>query len=119
MEANGFTIKAVNKIDMMGIKSEHGIEGRLQSCHTAVDTASGHVFEGHVPAGAVRQFLVNPPEGARGLTVPGMPAGSPGMEMGTRFDQYQVVQINRDQPPSLYMNVRSQADQAVIGAHLD
>jgi hypothetical protein len=115
MEANGFTIEAVNQIDILAIKYQHGIEGKLQSCHTAVDATSGYVFEGHVPAGAIKQFLSNPPVGAKGLSVPGMPTGSPGMEMGDRFSAYQIVQINEDQPPSLYMNVRSQSEQAIIG----
>ena len=115
MEANGFTVDAVNKNNMTAIKNRHGIEGRLQSCHTAVDPATGYFFEGHVPAIAVKRFLSNPPEAAKGLSVPGMVTGSPGMEMGNRFDAYQVVQINKQLPPSLYMTVKTQSEQYAKG----
>ncbi len=117
MKDNGFRIKAINKSDgdLADIKLEHGITGPLQSCHTAV-SASGMVFEGHVPAGAVKAFLSNPPKGATGLTVPGMPAGSPGMEMGSRFNPYQVVQINGKRAPVVYMDIKTQSEQYRIGA---
>jgi hypothetical protein len=115
MKSNGFTVQAVNKDDMTSIKNQFGIDGHLQSCHTAIDTASGYFFEGHVPAVAVKRFLSSPPEGAKGLSVPGMVAGSPGMEMGSRFDPYQIVQINKDKPPTLFMNVQTQPEQYAVG----
>ncbi len=115
MEASGFAVESINKNDMDAVKKRYGIDGRLQSCHTAVDKTTGLVFEGHVPAGAVKEFLARTPEGAKGLSVPGMPAGSPGMEMGDRFNPYQIVQLNKDLPPSLYMNVKTQKEQYVIG----
>lgn len=115
MESNGFKVEAIDTANMAAVKRQYGIEGPLLSCHTAVDVTSGHVFEGHVPAAAVRQFLSRPPAGAKGLAVPGMPVGSPGMEMGNRFDPYQVVQINEGGPPSLYMNVKTQAEQYTLG----
>ena len=117
MEANGFTVEAINKVNMGEIKRQYDIGANLQSCHTAVHTLSGYVFEGHVPAGAVRQFLSNPPNSATGLTVPGMPTGSPGMEMGTRFDPYLVIQMNEKESPSLYMNVSSKSAQDIIGTN--
>lgn len=116
MESNGFKIKSINQENLTAIKDQMGIEPRLQSCHTAVNLKTGFVFEGHVPAGAIKQFIANPPSNAKGLSVPGMPAGSPGMEMGNRFNPYQIVQINKDQAPSLYMNVENQAQQSQIGA---
>ena len=72
-----------------------GIAPRFRSCHTAV-TEEGYAFEGHVPAKLVQRFLDNPPEAALGLAVPGMPAGSPGMEMGDRVDQYSVFILYKD-----------------------
>ena len=116
MESNGFRVEAINKANMAAVKNQYGIEYQLQSCHTAVDVATGYIFEGHVPAGAIKQFLSMSPAGAKGLAVPGMPAGSPGMEMGSRFDPYQIVQINGDQPPGLFMNVETQSEQYAIGA---
>ena len=89
------------------IKSKYNIEGRYQSCHTGVVvTEKGdYVFEGHIPSEYVTQFLANPPEGAIGLSVPGMPAGSPGMEVGDRKDYYQVLQLNTDGSSSVYAHV--------------
>ncbi|MFP6806666.1 MAG: DUF411 domain-containing protein [Pseudomonadales bacterium] len=115
MEASGFTVEAVNSVNMGAIKQQYNIGANLQSCHTAVHASSGYVFEGHVPAGAVKQFLSKAPGNAIGLTVPGMPAGSPGMEMGSRFDPYLVIQLNEEQSPSLYMRVNSKSAQDAIG----
>lgn len=115
MESNGFSIVAINKTNMAEVKARYGIDRHLQSCHTAVNTATGYIFEGHIPAGAIKQFLSDSPKGSKGLTVPGMPAGSPGMEMGNRFDPYQIVQINKERSPSLFMNVATPSAQADIG----
>jgi hypothetical protein len=117
MESNGFEVEAINKSNMANVKNQYGIDGYLQSCHTAIDVTAGYVFEGHIPAGAIKQFLSRAPNGAKGLAVPGMPAGSPGMEMGNRFDPYQIVQINKDRPASLFMNVETQSEQFTIGTH--
>ncbi len=115
MKSNGFRVKVINKTNMAAVKNQYGIDGYLQSCHTAVDVASGYVFEGHIPAGAIKQFLSKSPEDSKGLTVPGMPVGSPGMEMGSRFNPYQIIKINKIQPHSLFMNVETQSEQYVIG----
>ena len=90
LEKSGFTIDAVDSDNMSQIKQELGVSPIVQSCHTAKGKA-GFVFEGHVPAKAIRQFLAAPPENAIGLSVPGMPVGSPGMEMGDKFDPYEVL----------------------------
>jgi hypothetical protein len=63
------------------------------SCHTAV--VGGYVVEGHVPANDVKKLLAMKPV-AVGLAVPGMPVGSPGMEMGSRKDPYQVLLVAKD-----------------------
>ena len=73
----------------------------MRSCHTAV-TSDGYVFEGHVPAKYIAQFLANPPSEAIGLAVPGMPMGSPGMEYQNKFSPYQVMQINKDGSTAVY-----------------
>ena len=92
------------------IKLQHGFRPELQSCHTAV-TEEGYAFEGHVPPKLVSQFLANPPSGAKGLTVPGMPMGSPGMEMGDRFQPYDVVQLNTDGSIQLYARINKPEEQ--------
>jgi hypothetical protein len=72
---------------------------------------SGFLFEGHVPAKLVKQFLASPPEGALGLTAPGMPMGSPGMEMGNRFEPYQVLLMKKDGSHEVYATIGQQAEQ--------
>ncbi|MEX1197184.1 MAG: DUF411 domain-containing protein [Pseudohongiellaceae bacterium] len=90
-------------------KADRGIAPRLQSCHTAV-SEEGYVFEGHIPARVIHDFLESPPDNAIGLAVPGMPIGSPGMEMGDRFDPYDVLLIHDDGSTEVYTHIAS-ADQ--------
>ena len=110
VDGNGFSSKVVSMNNLNTIKSKYNIQGRYQSCHTGVVvTKQGeYVFEGHIPSKYVSQFLANPPEGAIGLSVPGMPAGSPGMEVGDRRDYYQVLQLNEDGSSSIYAHVNQQ-----------
>lgn len=75
--------------DMVAIKDENAVPGDLRSCHTMV--VDGFVIEGHVPAADIESLLAERPDGVRGLAVPGMPVGSPGMEMGDRKQPYQVI----------------------------
>lgn len=103
MEKAGFST-TVNNIDNLNpIKNSHGIAPAIQSCHTAV--SENYVFEGHIPATVVKQFLTEKPSGARGLTVPGMPLGSPGMEMGDRRDAYDVLMIKDNGTTELYAHI--------------
>ena len=74
---------------MAAVKDEHGVPQQLRSCHTMI--VDGYVIEGHVPAADIARLLEERPEGVRGLAVPGMPVGSPGMEMGDRSQPYQVI----------------------------
>ena len=110
MQDKGFTSKINHPRDLNGVKHELGVLPEWQSCHTAV-TKEGYVFEGHVPAKFIEQFLAAPPEGALGLAVPGMPLGSPGMEMGNRFTPYDTVQMNKDGSSSVFAHVESAAAQ--------
>jgi hypothetical protein len=87
LEESGFTVEAINRNDMESVKSEAGVPHQLGSCHTAF--IDGYVIEGHVPAGDIKRLLEEKPDVA-GLTVPGMPMGSPGME-GPRQDSYDVL----------------------------
>lgn len=77
IEAAGFPVRVAESGDMGGLKRRLGVPVELASCHTA--QVDGYVIEGHVPAAALHRLLAERPE-ARGLAVPGMPAGSPGME---------------------------------------
>ncbi len=94
MKAAGFTVQARDVADTSPVAKAAGVPDRLRSCHTA--KIGGYVIEGHVPAADIRRFLAQKPKGAVGLSVPGMVAGSPGMEMGGRLDRYQVMLIKQD-----------------------
>lgn len=89
MQEEGFTVIAENVNDMSVIKQEHGVLPHLQSCHTAI--VDGYVIEGHVPTGAIQQLLAERPD-VTGLAVPGMPVGSPGMEVdGYGVEPFTVI----------------------------
>lgn len=107
MTENEFSSNVVSLNDLSPIKAKYNIEGRYRSCHTGVVvTEQGDfVFEGHVPAEHVEAFLNKPPADAIGLSVPGMPVGSPGMEMGERKDYYQVLLLKRDGSSSVFAHV--------------
>ena len=107
MSDNNVVSRVVELDDLSLIKAKYKVEGRYRSCHTGVVvSASGdYVFEGHVPAAHVKTFLANPPEDVIGLSVPGMPMGSPGMEVGDRKDYYQVLLLNKDGSSGVYAHV--------------
>jgi hypothetical protein len=89
LDANGFRTVAHDRNDMDAFKDSLGIPASLRSCHTAV--IGKLLVEGHVPAADIRKALGAAPKGVIGLAVPGMPTGSPGMEMGTRTDRFDVL----------------------------
>jgi hypothetical protein len=95
LEANGFTVKvnAANNAMLDELKQRWGIAEKLASCHTA--KLGPYVIEGHVPAPDIKRLVAEEPE-AVGLTVPGMPIGSPGMEQGDVFEPYDVLLIKKD-----------------------
>lgn len=88
MRESGFTVTEVKREDMDTIKRELGVPERLESCHTAM--IEGYIVEGHVPADDVKRLLAEKPK-AKGLSAPGMPMGSPGMDQGDQKDRYNVV----------------------------
>jgi hypothetical protein len=83
----GFTVTVEKTTDLQPVRKRLGVPADLAACHTA--EVDGYVLEGHVPAVAVRRLLEERPT-AIGLAVPGMPAGSPGMEGGVPH-KYEVV----------------------------
>jgi hypothetical protein len=92
MTKHGFVITDIKTDGMDAIKKKYGVPENLQSCHTAL--VDGYVIEGHVPAADVRALLQKRPQAA-GLTVPGMPSGTPGMEMGGRKDPFAVLEFDK------------------------
>jgi len=96
LKKNGFTVapKDLAHGALARLKIQAGLtKPELQSCHTA--KVGGYVVEGHVPAADVKRLLAEKPD-AIGLTVPGMPLGSPGMEAGDRREPYEVLLVRRD-----------------------
>lgn len=93
MKQQGFLVKDLQQADMDSIKDRLNVPVELRSCHTAI--ANGLVFEGHVPAADVRKLLEGRSDLA-GIAVPGMPVGSPGMEMGPRRDSFSVIGFGKN-----------------------
>ena len=88
---HGYRVDAKDTPDIAQIKSTLGVPGALTSCHTAV--VEGYLIEGHVPASDIDRLLATKPN-VKGLAVPGMPMGSPGMEGGMK-QHYQVIAFDR------------------------
>ena len=78
---------------LAALKRQAGIGDKLASCHTA--KIDGYVIEGHVPGSDIKRLVAERPD-AIGLTAPGMPIGSPGMEQGAEFEPYDVLLIRKD-----------------------
>lgn len=110
-EGHGFTITTEHPPALATVWQRHDIPLDLQSCHLARNP-DGHLFVGHVPARHVLEYLAAPPTGARGLSVPAMPVGTPGMEQGDQFDPYSVMLI-ADGEPQVFAEVRTPSDQSV------
>jgi hypothetical protein len=98
LKANGFAPTVKDVQSTAEYRKQYGVPKQLQSCHTAV--VGGYTIEGHVPATDIQRLLKHKPK-AKGLAVPGMPLGSPGME-GARRDPYSVLLFDSDGRISVY-----------------
>jgi hypothetical protein len=93
MRKNGFEAAVVDVPDLDPIKRKLGVPPNLASCHTAL--VNGFIVEGHIPADAVQRLLKERPAVA-GIAVPGMPAGSPGMEVPGGYKQaYAIIAFDK------------------------
>ena len=100
MRAQGFDLKVQDVEDMGSVKASFGVPRDLGSCHTAL--VGGYVLEGHVPADVIKRLLSDKPK-VTGIAVPGMPVGSPGMEVpGRRADSYNIVSFDRAGQKAIY-----------------
>lgn len=106
MQDQDFGVTTHHPVDLAAEKQKLGVDPRYQSCHTAV-SADGYIFEGHIPAKVVNSFLAEKPHGAIGLAVPGMPVGSPGMEVGNRFMPYDVLLLKDDGSTEVYASIET------------
>lgn len=92
LRKSGFRVIAHDVADVTSYREKLGIPQALGSCHSAA--VAGYAIEGHVPAADIRRLLRERPK-ARGIAVPAMPLGSPGME-GSRKDPYETLLFQRD-----------------------
>jgi hypothetical protein len=96
----GFTVEVQNTDNLNPIKQRVGVPAGMGSCHTA--EVGGYFIEGHVPIEDIERLLRERPD-AKGLTVPGMPAGSPGMEVPSgEIQPYEVLLVGRDGGTSVF-----------------
>jgi hypothetical protein len=103
METAGFEVEVHNmsQEELGKVKKGNGIGPDLVSCHTA--QIAGYLVEGHVPAEDLKRLLMEKPDGVKGIAVPGMPIGSPGMEMeGKPADEYEVVTFDEAGEQTVY-----------------
>lgn len=101
MRANGFDVKVQDVDDLGPLKRKLGVTPGLSSCHTA--QAGRYVIEGHVPADVVRRLLKERPTTVVGVAVPGMPIGSPGMEVpGGGRQAYAILTFDKAGQTTVY-----------------
>jgi hypothetical protein len=93
LKKNNFNVKDIVTEDVQAIKNKSGVSAAMASCHTAI--VDGYVIEGHVPANDIMNLLKTKPK-IVGISVPGMPKGTPGMEMGDRKDSYKVMSFDKE-----------------------
>jgi hypothetical protein len=101
MRANGFDVKVQDVENLEAIKRKLGVSPGLSSCHTA--QTGRYVIEGHIPADVVRRLLKERPTTIAGLAVPGMPIGSPGMEVpGGQRQPYVILTFDKNGQTTIY-----------------
>ena len=105
LKMNGLKANTQDHENLDEIKKMYGIKPQYRSCHTAV-SKDGYIFEGHIPSKYITQFLSENHTNAIGLSVPGMPMGSPGMEVGDRFMPYDVLILYKDGSSNVFAEVR-------------
>ena len=93
LKAHAFVVSDILTNDMDQVKERFGVSPELASCHTA--RIDGYFIEGHVPAKDIIRLLTEKPD-VKGLTVPGMPRGTPGMEMGAVRDDFNVYAVGQE-----------------------
>lgn len=99
LQAHGFEVESISDPNVEALKSQLGIPTAARSCHTAM--IGEYVIEGHVPAGDIIRLLKEKPADLKGLSVPGMPLGSPGMEH-PRPQPFQTVALMKDGTIQVY-----------------
>lgn len=94
LEQHGFDVKDQVTHNLEAVPARQDVPVVMRSCHTA--EINGYLIEGHVPAQDIKLLLAQKPD-IIGLSVPRMPVGTPGMEMGTKKDNFTVISFDKDQ----------------------
>ncbi len=100
LEREDVSVKAVDVADLAAIKDQYGVPSDLQSCHTSI--VGGYVVEGHIPLEVIEKLLAEKPA-IKGIALPGMPSGSPGMP-GPKTEQWTIYAIDNDGAVTEFMN---------------
>lgn len=101
LRQSGFAPTVTETASVDALKTKHHVPQKARSCHTAL--VGAYVIEGHVPAADIQRLLKERPAGVIGLAVPGMPIGSPGMEVpGVKAQAYDVVAFSKDGRTSVF-----------------
>ena len=97
LQKNDYKVNIHKSWDFAQVKEKFGIKDEFQSCHTGIIKVGDKEFalEGHLPLSAIEWLVANAPKNAIGISAPGMPQGSPGMEQG-EFEEYPVVVLYKD-----------------------
>ncbi len=103
LQDNQFIVEDHVTNEMQGVKDKYGVPKNLASCHTAI--VNGYVVEGHVPAADIKKLLKLKPA-VVGITVPGMPSGTPGMEMGGKKDPYKVISFDNENKHKVFSSYK-------------
>jgi hypothetical protein len=98
LRRQGFKVTVKPTHDMSLISRQHGVPEHLAGCHTTM-LIGGYVVEGHVPVSAIKKLLAERPD-IKGISLPGMPEGSPGMT-GTKTGPFEIMEIS-DGPPKVF-----------------
>ena len=106
LEESGFDVDVREETDMNSVKAKHGVRPEYSSCHTAL--VDGYVIEGHVPADQIVRLLAEKPE-VLGISAPGMPVGSPGMESNnpSQHQDYDVVTFDGSGNTELFARIEA------------
>ena len=106
LAANGFTVETIELPDVKPIKTDNGVPPELASCHTAL--VGGYIVEGHVPAAQIVRLLAEKPV-VLGISAPGMPVGSPGMESNnpSQHQDYNIVSFDGSGKTELFARIEA------------
>ena len=97
----GFDVETINTEDLLSIKNKYGVSSGLQSCHTTI--VGDYFVEGHVPFEAIKKLLNEKPD-IKGIALPGMPSGSPGMP-GPKLESFTIYSIGKDGSREVFMTI--------------